>query len=122
MKWKVKRWWRLNQARTLGCLCAVIVEDQVDLLAGRHGRLDRVQEADELLMPVARHVATDHGSSTLTAAKSVSCCCACSRGSWEHLRIWADDRSAGVLSALAARSWRRSDMLGQQVNAPDQPQ
>src|SRR4029453_3272774 len=38
----------------------VIVEDHVDHLAGRHLALDRVQEADELLVAVARHAAADH--------------------------------------------------------------
>src|SRR6266567_3882936 len=39
----------------------VVVEDDVDHLAGRHLGLDRVQEADELLMAVALHVAADDG-------------------------------------------------------------
>ena len=40
---------------------AAIVEDDVDHLAGRHLGLDRVQEAHELLMAVALHVAADDG-------------------------------------------------------------
>ena len=39
----------------------VVVEDDVDHLAGRHLGLDRVQEAHELLMVVALHVAADDG-------------------------------------------------------------
>src|SRR5258708_13443319 len=39
----------------------VVVEDDVDDLAGRHLGLDRVQEAHELLMAVALHVAADDG-------------------------------------------------------------
>src|SRR3954447_8880439 len=39
----------------------VVVEDDVDHLAGRHLGLDRVQEAHELLMAVALHVAADGG-------------------------------------------------------------
>ena len=39
----------------------VVVEDDVDHLAGRHLGLDRVQEAHELLMAVALHVAADDG-------------------------------------------------------------
>ena len=35
----------------------VVVEDHVDDLADRDLRLDGVEEADELLMPVAPHVA-----------------------------------------------------------------
>jgi hypothetical protein len=44
----------------LGVLVSgVIVEDDVDELSGRHLRLDRIQEADELLMPVALHATAD---------------------------------------------------------------
>jgi hypothetical protein len=39
---------------------AVVVEDHVDHLAGRHGALERVEEADELLVPLALHAAADH--------------------------------------------------------------
>ena len=39
----------------------VVVEDDVDHLAGRHLGIDRVQEAHELLMAVALHVAADVG-------------------------------------------------------------
>ena len=39
----------------------VVVEDDVDHPAGRHLGLDRVQEAHELLMAVALHVAADDG-------------------------------------------------------------
>ncbi|GJD86453.1 hypothetical protein HPGCJGGD_4360 [Methylobacterium haplocladii] len=38
----------------------VVVEDRVHDFAGWHGRLDRIEEADELLMPVALHAAADH--------------------------------------------------------------
>lgn len=38
----------------------VVVDDGMDELAGRHLRLDGVEEADELLVTVALHVATDH--------------------------------------------------------------
>ena len=34
----------------------------MDQLAGRHLRLDRVQETDELLMAVPLHAAADHGA------------------------------------------------------------
>ena len=40
----------------------VVVEDDVDHLAGRHLGLDRVEEADELLMAMALHVAADDGA------------------------------------------------------------
>ena len=36
---------------------AVVVEHDVDQLAGRHRPLDRIEEADELLVPVALHAA-----------------------------------------------------------------
>src|SRR5687767_15931039 len=37
----------------------VVVEDDVDHLAGRHRALDRVEEPDELLMSMARHALAD---------------------------------------------------------------
>ena len=40
----------------------VVVEDCVDRLAGRDLPLDRVEKADELLMPMALHVAANDGS------------------------------------------------------------
>ena len=40
----------------------VVVEDHVDALARRELPLDSVEEADELLMAVALHVAADHGA------------------------------------------------------------
>ncbi len=40
----------------------VAVEDDVDNLAGRDLCLDGVEEADELLMPVALHAAPQHGA------------------------------------------------------------
>ena len=38
----------------------VVVDNGVDDLAGRDGTVDGIEEADELLMPVALHVAADH--------------------------------------------------------------
>jgi len=40
----------------------VIIEDGVDGFAGGNLALDSVEEADELLMAMALHVAADHGS------------------------------------------------------------
>src|ERR1700760_4170701 len=40
----------------------IVVDDRVDFLALGNLRLDVVEEADELLMPMAFHVATDNGS------------------------------------------------------------
>jgi hypothetical protein len=39
-----------------------VVEDCVDQLAGRHGGLDPVEEADELLVSMPRHALTDHAA------------------------------------------------------------
>ena len=39
----------------------IVVEDHVDQLASRDRRLDRVEEADELLMAVPLHAAAEHG-------------------------------------------------------------
>ena len=50
----------------------VVVDDRMDQLAGRHLALDGIEEADELLVPVSLHAATDHRPlSTLSAANSV---------------------------------------------------
>src|ERR1700722_9488392 len=47
----------------LGVLAGVVVvEDRMDGLAGGDLALDGVEETDELLMPMALHVAADHGS------------------------------------------------------------
>ena len=40
----------------------VVVDDGVDRVSRRHLRLDGVEEADELLVPVALHVAADDGA------------------------------------------------------------
>jgi hypothetical protein len=40
----------------------VIVEDHMHGFAGRHFGLDRIEEADKLLMTMALHIASDHGS------------------------------------------------------------
>jgi hypothetical protein len=51
---------------------SVVVEDRVDHPADRDLALDRVQETNELLVPVARYAAPDDlASSTLSAANSV---------------------------------------------------
>src|SRR5215218_7963485 len=39
---------------------AIVVQDGMDHLAGRHARLDRVEEADELLMAMALHAAAQN--------------------------------------------------------------
>ena len=41
---------------------SVIVEDDMHGLVARHGGIDRIEEADELLVAVLLHVAPDHGS------------------------------------------------------------
>ena len=40
----------------------IVVEDHVDHLAGRHGALDRIEEAEELLVPVALHALADEAA------------------------------------------------------------
>jgi hypothetical protein len=41
----------------------IVVEDRMDDgLTGGNGALDSIEEADELLMPMALHIAADHGS------------------------------------------------------------
>src|SRR6202030_4844518 len=45
-----------------GACGGVVVEDRMDGLAGGDLTLDGVEETDELLMPMALHVAADHGS------------------------------------------------------------
>ena len=50
-------------AQHLGVLVGgVVVEDDVDQLAGRHGAFDGVQEADELLVAMALHALADDGA------------------------------------------------------------
>ena len=50
-------------AQHLGMLVSsVVVEDDVDHLAGRHRALDGVEEADEFLVPVALHAWADDGA------------------------------------------------------------
>jgi hypothetical protein len=54
VKWKTKRGMPLQPCLHLGVLVGgVVVEDHVDDPADRDLRLDRVEEADELLMPPA---------------------------------------------------------------------
>src|SRR6266576_2694920 len=61
VKWKVQRGWRMSQAWTLGCLWGcVIVDNGVDQLASRDRAFDGVEEADELLMGMLLHAATEH--------------------------------------------------------------
>ena len=43
----------------VGC---VVVDDRVDFFSHRHLRLDGIEEADELLVPVALHIAADDGA------------------------------------------------------------
>lgn len=51
---------------------SIVVEDDVDELASRHRRLDGVEEANELLIPMALHAAADDGAvKNVSAAKSV---------------------------------------------------
>ncbi len=49
-------------ARFLVIVGGVFVQTGVDYLAGRDRSLDRVQEADELLVSMALHIAADHSA------------------------------------------------------------
>lgn len=53
-------------------MCGIVVQNDVNSLILRQLCLDGVEEADELLMPVALHVAADDGAvENIQAAKSV---------------------------------------------------
>ena len=63
MKWNTQMGMAGEPSLHLGMLVGrVIVDDRVDDLAGRDRRIDGVEEADELLMAVALHVAADDGA------------------------------------------------------------
>jgi hypothetical protein len=60
VKCNAQRGCRPSHSITLGVLVGgVVVEDGVDDLAGRDLALNGVQEADELLVPVALHTSAD---------------------------------------------------------------
>src|SRR5579863_5518835 len=53
----------LKPLADLGVLVGgVVVEDDVDSLAGGHLRFDQIEKADEFLVAMPLHVAADHGS------------------------------------------------------------
>ena len=60
----------------------VIVEDHVDDLAGRDFGLEGVQEANELLMPVALHAASDHLAVEQRRARRTEWWCRSSCSQW----------------------------------------
>ena len=63
VKWKVQRWMPFEPGVDLGVLVrGVVVEHDVDQLAGGHVALDPVEEADEFLVAVALHALPDHGA------------------------------------------------------------
>ena len=67
-------WMAGEPSAHLGVLVGgIIVEDRVDQLAGGYRSLDAVQETNELLVPVARHMhwPITVPSSTLSAANNV---------------------------------------------------
>src|SRR5438552_6863447 len=61
----------------------VVVNDRIDRLSLGKLRVDIIEEADELLMPVALHVATDDGAvENVEGGKQGGCAVAfCNRGS-----------------------------------------
>ena len=62
----------------------IVVDDRMDQLAGRYLGLDGVEEADELLMAMALHVAADDVAfeDIEGGEQRRGCRGACSRGSW----------------------------------------
>src|SRR6202043_1429463 len=63
VKWNVQRGWRASHLAHGGMVVrSVVVEDRMDRLAGGDFSLDGVEEADELLMAMALHIAAHHGS------------------------------------------------------------
>ena len=62
VKWKVHRGMAVEPLAFRMLVGGVVVEDGMDRLSLRHLRLDGVEEADELLMPVALHVAANDGA------------------------------------------------------------
>ena len=58
MKWKVQRGW--SASKDVGLFVGgIVVDDCVDDLSGRHGALDGVEEANELLVAMPSHAASD---------------------------------------------------------------
>ena len=63
VKWNVQRGWRSSHAHNLWMLVGgVVVHDGMDQLACGHLGLDGIEEADELLVPMALHAAADHAA------------------------------------------------------------
>src|SRR5512133_2079936 len=75
----------------------VVVENEMNDLACRHLRLDGIEEADELLMPMALHAAADDGTFRGHSMRRTawSCRCACSRGSSCRLGLSSSAGRAG---------------------------
>lgn len=62
VKWNVQRVTVEPGAHLVVLVSGIVVEDDVDQPAGRDVALEGIEEADELLMPVALHVACEHRS------------------------------------------------------------
>jgi hypothetical protein len=61
VKWKVKRECRAATKPYPGVLVSgVVVEQHMDRLVGRHLALDGIEKADEFLMPMTLHAASDN--------------------------------------------------------------
>jgi hypothetical protein len=81
----------------------VVVDDGVDDFSGRDGALDGVEEADELLVAMPSHAASDHGSvEEVERGDRVVVPCACSHGS--SSRISGLERQTR-LRAVSAWIW-----------------
>ena len=86
----------------LGMLVSgVVVEDDVDGLAGRHLGIDGVKEADELLVTMALHVAADDGAV-------------------EHLGSFAFRRAVMVRQIASSYQGRSRVTRGAVINTGDQ--
>src|SRR5665647_1539462 len=60
VKWNVQRGCRASHFCTFGCFVGcIVVDDGVDYFSCRNLLLDGVEEADELLVAMALHVAAD---------------------------------------------------------------
>ena len=97
-------------------VCRVVVDDGVDRHSHRHLRLGGVEEADELLVPVALHVAADDGAvehiegGNPSAGSGASLCHGvCSRGSSSQ-RGLLHRQTGAVVGVVAAPRLRLSTM------------
>jgi hypothetical protein len=107
---------RASQAHFGLLLGGVVVEDGVDELAGKHRRLNSVEEVDESLMPIARHARAEYPA-VQTKGLGLSLVSALQRPmilSSEHVEGGGQRRA----SAYSHGSWCRN---GPRLPAPPAP-